>query len=59
MAAKHFRTRTTTQTVHIEGCVGTLCGQSYTDSRLNFVEVTAPATCKRCIKSAAAEATKW
>ena len=57
--AKHYRTRQTTKTVHIEGCVGTLCGQSYSQNELTFVETTDPATCKRCLKSAAAEATKW
>lgn len=57
--AKHYRTRTTTKTVHIGGCVGTLCGQSYSDLSLTFVETGEPASCKRCLRSAAAESTKW
>lgn len=50
------------KTVHIAHnslCAPTLCGQSPSNLDLTFEASTREATCKRCIKSHAAESTKW
>lgn len=57
--ANSVKTRATSKTIHVESAQGTLCGQSFSDISLDFQVVEAAPTCKRCIKSASAETTKW
>ncbi len=57
--AKAVKASAKSKVVHAESAQGTLCGQSFSDDTKDFQEVDAEVTCKRCLKSLAAESTKW